>query len=250
MYNVYYNIYLGIGFLTKYSVLMSWSILSSLSMIIMITMLNINFVHRFNDEIIIHIIWSVDCVINSLSIYLYFVFGGWIYDALCGLCHNIAYKLINKYIITINHFEQKDSIDNTSPSLHNIALTTTTNIDSTNIRSDDDILHDLHATKKSNNKNGCDELQTFSGTVSINIMNDEFIIDDHIDDIPKWMDGEIEFDPNILVNPEIHYLSASQASNSGIFIHDTLYIVTFISYLIIFGIYIEYNSNSIIIIIK
>eukprot|EP01083_Nonionella_stella_P007620 21954_1 len=84
----------GIEYVTRYSVLVLLSSLSSLAMAgVLIYEERYNFDGIFSsgsgmdDAMELHIILCIDMIINCITIYFYFVFGRWLYQATCCLCH-------------------------------------------------------------------------------------------------------------------------------------------------------------------
>ena len=89
-------VYIGIEYVTRYTVLILLSCLSSLSMAaILIYEGQTNFKgfrENIHETMEFHIIFVVDVIINCLSIYFYFIFGKWLYHLSCCLCHSFIHS--------------------------------------------------------------------------------------------------------------------------------------------------------------
>merc|ERR1712129_454061 len=78
----------GIEYLTRYTVLVLLTSMSSL-MMIAVALLGLE----------MHIAFALDVVINSTVIYFYFIFSKWCYHSVCCLCHSWIQSLCVKLCI-------------------------------------------------------------------------------------------------------------------------------------------------------
>ena len=92
-------------YVLKYSVLICWSVLSSLSMSILLSILGCEFMENFDYHIEIHAIWSIDNVLNALTIYINFVFGQQLYKILCHPCHKLTINICDK-VVHCKHYRK------------------------------------------------------------------------------------------------------------------------------------------------
>ena len=67
-------------------------------MLIVISILGSDFMEDFDFHVEIHTIWSIDNVINALTIYINFVFGQQLYNILCHPCHKLTTNICDKVV--------------------------------------------------------------------------------------------------------------------------------------------------------